>query len=182
MTGGSERTPSRPRAKQRAAKLLPKPVLIRKLQEGYDGRTWQGASVRGIRDRTSHETAAFRPLAERPTIWETVLHLAYVRYREVFRLARRKGGSTKRFPRRLRSSCWSELPPKLTRHAWNEDQELLDTYQVRLVQALERVTDEFVASDGSRHWQFGTEIFGIVLHDAYHVGQMRLLRLSMKNT
>lgn len=151
-------------------------TLVRTLRESYDGPAWHGPSVRASLRGLSAERAAARPGPGRNTIWELVLHLAYGRHRLLHRLKRLHELTLPRFPRKLRASWFPELPETLDEASWKGDLALLDAYQERLVEALEKLPARTLRRRrrGSSR-TIGSELLGLALHDAYHAGQIRLL-------
>jgi len=49
--------------------------IVDHLQRAFDGRAWHGAPVIALLAEVDVEQAAARPLKERHTIWELVLHI-----------------------------------------------------------------------------------------------------------
>lgn len=154
-----------------------KATLLRALHEAYAGPAWHGPSVLAALRGVDVAVAERTPDAGRNTIWDLTLHLAYARHRTHVRLARLQGQETSRFPRRLRQSWFPELPGERTADAWARDRALLDEYHERLVEAVAACpanTLRRTRPGGDR--SIGAELLGMALHDAYHAGQIRLLR------
>src|SRR6266540_296728 len=61
---------------------------------------------------------------------------------------------------------------------WERDVALLKAEHQRLVQALRRVRDWPLDQipPGGRRWTYGELLLGIAAHDAYHTGQIQLLK------
>jgi len=124
------------------------------------------------------EEASWRPASGRNSIWDLVLHRAYGRYLIHRRLHRRRAQRVKGFPRPLRSSWWPEPATGPLQAAWEEDRALLQTYQRKLLGTLHRAADDLAEG---RVWSgdpkaLEVQVLGLVAHDAYHAGQMRLMR------
>ncbi|MFQ5550421.1 MAG: DinB family protein [Gemmatimonadales bacterium] len=134
----------------------------------YGGATPLGA-LRGV----THRQAAWKPSADRHSIWELTLHLAYWKY-AVRRLLEDspKGGFT-RTP-----ANWPRTPDSRDEASWKRDRALLKTEHDLLVQAVHvfdaKQLDHRVA--GSKTYRYADLMFGIVTHDVYHVGQIQLLK------
>src|SRR6202790_36284 len=95
--------------------------LLGLLDEAYKRAAWHGPNLRGsIRGLTARE-AAWRPNAERNSIWENVVHAAYWKYIVRRRLLGEKKGS---FP--VKGSNWFVRPVEATADAWQADVALLD--------------------------------------------------------
>jgi len=157
-----------------AARLEPSRRVLREaLREVYQGPAWHGpdllATLRGI----DAATARRRPGKGRNSIWELVLHLAYARYRMLHRL----GVVSGHFARPLRASWWPRLPADQTPAQWQRDRELLTDYQARLLDAVARLPEARLrAHRRGQIRSYAGELLGVALHDAYHIGQIRLLQ------
>jgi len=155
-------------------------VLLRTLRESYQGPAWHGPSLRGVLEGVSHEEAQRRAGPGRNSIWELVLHLADARHLVVGRLSRAAGGGgADRFGRGYRKRWWPRTPEALTPEAWRADLELLKTWQERLLEAVGRASEATLAARRKgQPRSLADEVLGVALHDAYHAGQIRLLRLT----
>lgn len=152
-------------------------VLERTLREVYRGPAWYGPSVRGALRGVAADDARWRLAPGRNTIREIVLHLAYTRHRMLLRLGKRTGTTVERFPRRLRESWWPETPEEATERSWREDRKLLALYQERLLEAVSAAPEAVLATHRpGKGMSIGAEILGAAVHDAYHAGQIRLIR------
>ncbi len=151
-------------------------TLMRALRESYAGPAWHGPSVLGALRGVSAADAAEPPAPERNTIWDLVLHLAYVRHRSLLRVARLRGLDAPPFPRKLKASWFPEVPAVRDEAAWTDDKALLAAYQERLLDVLEGlpVATLRTCRRGTTR-SIGDELLGVALHDAYHAGQIRLL-------
>jgi uncharacterized damage-inducible protein DinB len=138
------------------------------------GQAWHGGptpvgAVRGV----GAEQAQWRPGPRRKSIWTLALHVAYWKY-AVRRLL--EGGKRGAFPRR--PANWPELPPRLDERSWAADVALLRDEHERLVTALAQVDPARLSRrpPTSRRWTYGDLMVGIAMHDAYHTGQIQLLK------
>lgn len=148
------------------------PLLVRILDEAYGEKGWQGPTLRGAVRGLPVEDALWRPQPGRHNIWEITVHAAYWKYAVRRRLSGEKRGT---FPRK--GSNWFRLPEPGTRSAWREDVALLEETHVRLretVQALDS-KDLRKRPRGSK-WDCAAMIYGVAAHDAYHAGQIRLIK------
>lgn len=154
-------------------------ILLRTLREMYAGPAWHGPSLRGVLRGLTHEEAQRRAGPGRNSIWELVLHLAGARHLVVGRLSRAAGGAgAGRFPRRFRKRWWPSLPESLTAETWEADLDLLDRCQERLLEAVEDAPEATLAlRRKGQPRTLADEVLGVALHDAYHAGQIRLVRL-----
>ncbi len=163
-----------------SAAAVPTPGLLAlELQRIFEGPAWHGASVKASLKGVDHEEAQLRAGPGRAAIWEIALHLAYSRHRVMGRLTKAAGGKSSRFPRSLRTSWWPALPGRLTETAWRGDLDLLDEYQALLLETIHSTPATVLARRraGTPH-TLGGEVLGVVHHDAYHAGQVRLIRLA----
>jgi hypothetical protein len=117
--------------------------------------------------------AAWRPGAGRHNIWELTLHLAYARQMMLGRM----GFAPPAFPHRLTKPWWPELPSALTAEGWAADLALLDSLHRRFVAAVSGASRRLLATvRRGRSLTIGMEVLGIATHDAYHAGQMKMVR------
>ncbi|HEY7877740.1 MAG TPA: DinB family protein, partial [Gemmatimonadaceae bacterium] len=150
------------------------PLLVRTLLENYGGGAWHGPSVRQALRDLDARAARWRPAPGRHNIWEIVLHLAYARHRVIGRLTDRP---RTRFPRALEAPWWPAVPVLGGDVEWSADMELLAELQRRLLETVEHIPAERLASLGrGRSVTYGIEVLGLATHDAYHAGQMQLIR------
>jgi len=163
----------RGRAVERA--LTPStPLLLRSLRENYYGGGWHGpsAAVREAVRGLDASAAAWRPGAGRHNIWELTLHLAYTRQM----MLKRMGLPTPAFPHRLTKPWWPD-PPAATGDGWTADLDLLESLHRRFVAAVSGASPRLLATvRPRRNLTIGMEVLGVATHDAYHAGQMKIVR------
>jgi hypothetical protein len=134
-----------------------------------NGDPWHGDPIYRILEGISAEQAAARPLADRHTIWEIVMHMTFW-----------EGVVTKRLAG-LRAGLVEELNfpgmPNATEANW---QQTLDEFRSSNRSFREALTnldparlDELTAA-GKRTY-YG-EAHGIIEHHLYHLGQIALLK------
>ena len=101
------------------------------------------------------------------------LHIAYWKY-AVRRLL--DGSQRGAFPRR--PANWPELPKTPDERSWAADVALLRVEHERLVQAATALEPALLSRrpPTSRRWTYGELVVGIARHDAYHTGQIQLLK------
>jgi len=140
------------------------------LERGFRGGAWHGQAVAEALDGLDAATAAARPLAGAHSIWEIVHHLAV--WNEVPR-------------RRLDGERLQHLPPERdwppvtdsSVSAWQAALAALqDAHTALHARVLEladgQLDDPVVGSDPTVRGM----LFGVLEHDAYHAGQIVLLR------
>ena len=134
----------------------------------HGGATLSG-SLRGV----TPETASWKPAADRHSIWELTLHIAYWNYAVERRIRGTQKGSFPRSP-----SNWPDAPREVSESTWSADKQLLATYHKSLVEAIadfpEKRLDEVAGDKGKT--TYADLITGIVLHDTYHIGQIQLMK------
>jgi hypothetical protein len=149
-------------------------VLLEALHPQRGRMGWHGgptplAAIRGVHA----ELAAWAPAPGRKSIWQLALHVAYWKYAVSRRLA---GGQRGSFPRR--PANWPRVPGPPEAAAWIADCALLAEAHRRLLATVARVPRKSYGTPvrGSRRWTKGEMIVGIALHDAYHAGQIQMLK------
>jgi uncharacterized damage-inducible protein DinB len=117
--------------------------------------------------------AAWRPTPRRKSIWELALHIAYWKYTVRRHL---QGGAQPRFPRS--PANFPSQPDPADDRAWARDVGLLRSEHERLVEAVRALSDRRLGAvpPGGRRWTYGELVLGIAAHDAYHTGQIQLLK------
>jgi hypothetical protein len=144
------------------------------LQPGMGRRSWHGGPTPAgaLRAVTAVE-AAWRPTPRRRSIWELTLHIAYWKY-TVRRHLESPAGP--RFPRS--PANFPGLPDRVDEAAWAEDVALLRSEHNRLVAAVSALSGRRLGDvpPGGRRWTYGELVLGIAAHDAYHTGQIQLLK------
>jgi uncharacterized damage-inducible protein DinB len=117
--------------------------------------------------------ARWRPGRGRHTIWELALHIAYWNYA----VRRRLLGTP--IPRFARSPAnWPATPRPADQAAWDADRALLASEHRLLIETVRNFSPTRLnrrAGTGKR-WTYGDLILGIAVHDAYHAGQIQLLK------
>jgi len=138
------------------------------------GRAWHGGAtaigaVRGV----SAELARWRPAPGRHSIWALTLHLAYWKYAVRRHL---EPAEIPRFPRR--PSNWPAVPARADEAAWRADRALLAEEDRRFAAAARAFDPRRLnrRPPGGRKWTYGELIIGVAAHDAYHTGQIQLLK------
>jgi hypothetical protein len=148
--------------------LLARSIQPRRGQAWHGGPTPVGA-VRGV----MVEEARWRPAPGRHTIWELTLHAAYWKYA----IRRRLLGAE--IPRFARSPAnWPGMPEPADAAAWAADKTLLADEHQLLLETVEDFPARLLGrhAGGRKRWSFGDLIVGIAMHDAYHAGQVQLMK------
>lgn len=155
-------------------------LLLENLQPRAGRGSWHGGptapgALRGV----TAEQAAWTPAPGRKSIWALALHIAYWKYAVRRRL---EGGSGARFPRA--PANWPRIPKPAIARAWTDDIALLQQEHERLVAVIAAVPPSKydVRLPGGKRWTKGELILGIAQHDAYHTGQIQLLKRLWSGT
>jgi DinB family protein len=140
-------------------------LFLAVVDSAYRGAAWHGPALRNtVRDLTATE-ALYQLRAGGHNIWELVLHCAYWKYRIGRSLSERPSS---RFP--LRGTNWFVRDPR-SADSWNEEVLILDEQHERLREAILALSPARLASPATSHL-----VHGIAMHDAYHAGQIKLIR------
>lgn len=151
------------------ARLLVEAIQPRSGRQGWHGGPTPVGALRGV----TAEQARWKPGARRKSIWTLTLHIAYWKY-AVRRML--EGSRRGAFPRGR--SNWPELPVPADEPSWAADVALLRVEHGRLVQAASQVEPALLSRrpPSSKRWTYGELLTGIAMHDAYHTGQIQLVK------
>lgn len=149
-------------------------LLLGSIQPARGRQGWHGGAtplgaVRGM----SVETALWRPAPDRKCIWELMLHIAYWKYAVRRRL---EGGRAPRFPRS--PANFPALPDPADQAAWDADRALLQAEHERLLAVVAAIPPGRYTRrvQSGKRWSIGELILGIAQHDAWHTGQIVMLK------
>jgi hypothetical protein len=144
------------------------------LQPAPGRRNWHGGpGPLGALRAVGAAEAAWRPAPRRKSIWELTLHIAYWKYTVRRHLT---GDALPRFPRS--PSNFPAMPDPADERAWARDVALLRDEHERLVGAVAALSARRLADRPAtrRRWTYGELELGVAAHDAYHTGQIQLLK------
>jgi len=152
----------------------PMDLLLWNLQPASGRKNWHGGpspvgALRGV----DAEQAAWRPTPRRKSVWELALHIAYWKYAVRRHLV---ADEQPRFPRG--PANFPRLPDPADELAWAGDVALLRREHDRLVEAVRAFPARRLGAvpPGGKRWTYGEIVLGIAAHDAYHTGQIQLLK------
>lgn len=153
-------------------------LLVRTIDQVYGTKGWHGTTLRGALRGLRVEEALWKPTTQRHGIWELLLHAAYWKYIVTRRLT---GDASLRFPRS--PSNWPAVPEPASAAALRGDVALLRDEHERLRNAVlrfpaSRLDDRAPES----RWTYAEHIHGVAAHDAYHTGQIQLLKRLYRET
>lgn len=151
--------------------------LISDLERGHAGDPWHGPSRAVVLSDVSAEEAAWRPPGGAHAIWELVLHMTGW----TGEMASRLRGAPPELPA---AGDWPALPPAATNAEWRHALEALDGAHRELVGALRAMNPASLGElmDTARDAPLGTGVTyrtmlrGVAQHDAYHTGQIAILK------
>lgn len=157
------------RISDQLAKLILENVQSRAGRGSWHGGPTAVGALRGV----TAEQAAWTLAPGRKSIWQLALHIAYWKYTVRRRL---EGGSESRFART--PANWPRVPTPADARAWSRDIALLKREHELLVDAIAAVplSRYDVLFPQGKRWTMGEMILGIAQHDAYHTGQIQLLK------
>ena len=137
-------------------------------------RAWHGgATPLGALRGVSAAMAAWQPAPGWPGIWALTLHVAYWKYAVRRRLAPAGEERFRRHP-----ANFPAVPKDPTEAAWRADVRLLRDEHERLVRTIDAFpTARLGKRTGTRRpYTHADLVAGIAMHDAYHAGQIQLLK------
>jgi hypothetical protein len=148
-------------------------VLAQALLDGaFAGKGWHGPTLNGSLRGVTARTALWRPGAGRRCIWEHVLHAAYWKYALVRVFTPDAVRTFDRSP-----SNWPHPPPRADEKAWRSDRVYLAMMHKRLRSAVLGLDLSRLGERApGRKWTFAMYLAGAAAHDAYHTGQVQLLK------
>lgn len=149
--------------------------LRQDLHQLHDGDPWHGSSITKVLEGIDADTAVVRSIPHAHTIWELVLHMTSWT-REV---ASRVGGADAKDP-----VDWPEPRFAGGAAAWEAAKGDLAAAHAELEQKVAKLQpDELLRWIGDQRdpalgtgLSVGTVIRGLLQHDAYHQGQIAILR------
>lgn len=150
--------------------------LIDQLRRAHDGDPWHGSPVTEILNGVTCDQAARRPPNGAHSIWALVLHMTSWRNE----VARRATGEPAATP------AGGDYPDvgEPTAARWRAALAALNASHANLVTIVRRLSDEDLLkpTNDPRNRPLGTGVsyyellHGIVQHDAYHAGQIAILK------
>lgn len=141
-------------------------------------RAWHGgATPMGALRGVPAAMAAWRPAPGRPSIWSLTLHIAYWKYAVRRRLLPAGQERFRRHP-----ANFPDVPADASEAAWRSDVRLLSDEHVLLLRAVAAFPPAALGRKaGTRKLHtYADLIAGIALHDAYHAGQIQLIKRLWK--
>lgn len=152
-------------------------VVLEMYDQAYTGRAWHGTNLRGSLKGVKLAELLWRPQANRHNIWEIAVHCAYWKYVALRRIT---NGKKNEFPRK--PSDWPKLPEKPKIGLWKEELALLESYHVKLRDAIESFQEsKFRKTLPKSKLPYNDLMYGVASHDLYHAGQIQLIKRMYRN-
>jgi len=153
--------------------------IVDELERDHSGDPWHGSPVRAILDGVSARQAAARPLKGGHSIWEIVLHMTAWKNETRRRLS---GG----VPGEPAEGDWTTIEVD-SDVAWQDALQGLEIAHQELVATVKRLREPqlFEPTRDPRNRATGAGVshyvllHGIVQHDAYHAGQISMLKKTL---
>ena len=138
------------------------------LQRVFAGPSWVGPSTEEVLARATPEQALASPILGSNRIIDLVLHMAW--WKDAARRA--IGGE----PLPPAGDDFPDPDPGGARQAWGAAQDALARAHHTLLEAISAMTDEDVhRTVPGREYAFDVLFHGLAQHEAYHLGQIRLM-------
>ncbi len=148
--------------------------IIDLLEREHAGEPWHGSPLQQILQGINHTKAAAKPVAQAHSIWELVLHIAACNNETRHRLAGAPAGVP-------HEGDWPAAPEANPTN-WREALERLELAHRLLISAVRDLPEPklFEPTNDKRHEGIAATYYellhGIVQHDAYHAGQIAILK------
>lgn len=148
--------------------------LIDELRRDQQADPWHGPSARQVLEGVTAAAAAARPIPGAHSIWELALHIIAWRNE----VARRVDGGE---PAEPEEGDWPAVTDT-SDAAWDRTRARMEESYDRLVAALRRLPESRLDEPVSRTRDPGSGVtyyvtlHGVPQHDAYHLGQVSLLK------
>ena len=154
--------------------------IVDELEREHGGDAWHGTPLRQILAGVDHTDAMARPYDGVQTIWELVLHITAWKNE----VRRRVGGAPAGVPA---EGDWPAPPDTPDAEAWCAAVDALEDAHRALVATVSRLGEAqvFAPTNDPRERETGQGVsyyvllHGIAQHDAYHSGQIALLKKAL---
>ena len=139
------------------------------IRRALSGPAWHGSSLHELIAAISAEEALQRPIPTAHNIWELVLHITSW---SNIALRRITGGQVEPYE----DEDWP-FPNEMTAGRWDADRQSLTQSHDRLIEAVAAMSDDdMLAKAPQSSNSVAVMLHGVAQHDAYHGGQIALLR------
>jgi len=139
-------------------------------RHALDGEPWYGMALCKLLAGVTAEKAAAHPIPGAHSIWQEVLHAITWRKATIELL----NGKTE--PPVTEEQNWPQ-PKDTSSAAWQKTLDELTSTQAPLEAALMALTDERLSEKApEKPFNFYVLVHGVIQHDAYHAGQIAMLK------
>ena len=139
------------------------------IRRALRGPAWHGSSLHELLAALSADEAIQRPIPTAHNIWELVLHITS--WSNIV-LRRITGGQVEPYE----DEDWP-VPVATTAQQWEADREMMAASHERLTEVVAGLSDEEMLANAPRSSNsVAVMLHGVAQHDAYHGGQIALLR------
>lgn len=151
--------------------------LVFALDRSFSGKGWQGATLLGSIRGIDADDALATPGGVAHPIWQIVRHAAYWKYAAGVRI-----GAIAPDTFRYAPSNWPSVPAAPDDKAWAAERAYLKQLHASVVSAVERLDAKSLDSipPGGKSVSIRQLITGVAAHDAYHTGQIQLIKGLLK--
>lgn len=144
-------------------------LVADEIRRALRGPAWHGSSLHELLAALSADEAIQRPIPTAHNIWELVLHIT-----SWSNIARRRltGGQVEPYE----DEDWP-LPGEMTSEQWDADRDAMKESHERLLEVVGGLSDEQMLANAPKSSNsVAVMLHGVAQHDAYHGGQIALLR------
>lgn len=159
-----------------------KSFLREQIRKGFSDDPWHGPATLDLLEDLTARQAAAHPVPEAHSVWEIVLHM--ISWQAEVR--RRLAGNPPAMPQ---EGDWPEVG-KVSEARWKQDRERLEASLTELLNTLDGLSEQDLDRIGGglsdRDPALGTGVTlramvnGLVQHNAYHSGQIAILRKALE--
>ena len=148
-------------------------LILDLLDQSFDRPAWHGPNLRAATRGLSADEALWRPAPDRNCAWDIVAHCAYWATRVHRRI---DPTSARPFPRPGKN--WPGPPGETSDATWHEELAFLKQARAALREAVLAINPDDLERPGPNQKRTRREhLVGLALHDVYHAGQIRHLRV-----
>jgi uncharacterized damage-inducible protein DinB len=151
--------------------------IVDEFAREHDGEPWHGSSLTAILAGVSASDAAAHPIAGAHSIWEIVLHVTAWKNEA----RRRLSGAPAAEPE---EGDWPQVGD-VSAGQWTETRDRLDRAQKDLVTAVRQLPEARLFEPNDRRGPQSSDVIhyvllhGAIQHDAYHAGQIAVLKKGL---
>lgn len=146
-------------------------LLLHELNITYAKEDWFPALKVALEGVTAEEASWRATGVASNTIWETVNHLIYYKSRLLEQLQ----GGTPNYSVSDNTATFYTKDPVISDEAWEDSKSRLEAIHQGFIEVLQTKSDEDFDKPIIKN-PLGITLTSIILHDAYHTGQIVLLR------